>query len=132
MKKLKPSETIRAGMPKEVSFTVPMVPPGVNHYVRHTKQGIHYIAKESKDFKMLVLCAAQRQSIRADAYELETTVYLGKGHRGDLDNFCKLIADSLVKASVIDSDAKITRWTMGKDRDWSNPRTEITVRGVEK
>jgi Holliday junction resolvase RusA-like endonuclease len=62
---------------------------------------------------------------------VEIAVFLGKDQRGDLDNFAKVVIDGLVKASVIDTDSKVSELRMRKRRDWAHPRTEITVRAVE-
>lgn len=110
-------------------FVVPLVPPSVNHYKVKTKRGITYVTKEAKAFKAAVAIFAMGQSI-ADPkrkYGLNVTVYLGKGKRGDGDNFFKCIGDGLKEAGVVHSDAAIKVWTINVERDWANPRTEITV-----
>jgi crossover junction endodeoxyribonuclease RusA len=114
-----------------LSLTIPDIPPTVNHYVKHTRSGRHYETPRGKAFKLLVAAIAQRQSIRAEHYELEATVYLGHGQRGDGDNFWKCLADGLVKAGVIHSDAAVSDWLMHVRRDRDNPRTEITIRALE-
>lgn len=65
--------------------------------------------------------------MEARRYELQVRIYLGHGQKGDGDNFWKVIADGLVEAGVIHSDAAVTRWVLELDRDKANPRTEITV-----
>lgn len=111
-----------------LTITVPLVPPSVNHYVKHTGSGRHYITREGKSFKHAVALCANGRRMRAKQYELEAVIYLGHGQRGDGDNFWKVIADGLVDAGVIHSDAAVTDWILRKRRDASNPRTEITVR----
>jgi len=115
-------------MTEPLSFTVPFVPPSVNHYIKHTRKGLHYVTKEAQDFKMAVGLCARGRSIHADRYSLEVWIYLGFGQRGDGDNFWKVIADGLVEAKVIHSDAAIEDWILHKRRDIERPRTEITVR----
>lgn len=111
-------------------LSVPMVPPSVNRYVRHTLTGRHYVGKEAKEFKRAVRLLAGGRTVRAERYELTATVYLGHNQRGDGDNFWKVIADSLVEAGVIHSDAAVDNWLLFKSRDRANPRTEIAVRGI--
>lgn len=111
----------------EVSFTVPLVPPSVNSYVRHSR-GRHYVTKEAQAFKEAIGICARGANCAAEEYQVEAHIYLGKGDRGDIDNFAKVILDGLVSAFVIKSDAAIRRLTLEKSRDWENPRTEITVK----
>lgn len=113
-----------------VSFTIPLVPPSVNHYVKHTRDGGHYVTHEALSFKSAVRLFARGRVVTAKKYQIEFMVYLGKGERGDPDNFCKVIGDGLQEAGVIHSDSKV-RWIADTSRDWKNPRTEITVRGIE-
>jgi Holliday junction resolvase RusA-like endonuclease len=59
-------------------------------------------------------------------YALRVKVVLGKGERGDGDNFWKCIADGLQGAGVIHSDARVRIWALEvDDEDRQNPRTEI-------
>jgi Holliday junction resolvase RusA-like endonuclease len=53
---------------------------------------------------------------------------MGKGERGDGDNFWKCIADGLVDAGVIHSDAAVSEWHLYVRRDRDNPRTVIEVK----
>jgi crossover junction endodeoxyribonuclease RusA len=114
-----------------LSLTIPDIPPTVNHYVKHTRDGRHYQTTEGKEFKQLIAIISAGRDVRAKRYELEVTVYLGHGQRGDGDNFWKCLADGLVKAGVIHSDAAVSDWIMHVRRDRDNPRTEITIRALE-
>ena len=134
-------------MSQSVSFTVPLVPPSVNHYWIETYQYNRIIKKtvlakalspEAVAFKSAVAVFAKgRTVIPVDAtkyqlskvrYALNVTVYLGVGERGDGDNFFKGIGDGLVDAGVIHSDARIKSWHIEvDDTDRKNPRTEIQV-----
>ena len=112
-----------------IRFTVPMVPVSVNHYVKHTRTGHHYVTKEAKDFKSAVWKCASGRKVRAKKYEISVMVFLGYKQRLDSDNVSKLIGDGLVEAGVIHSDANV-RWILDKSRDWDYPRTDITVRAL--
>jgi Holliday junction resolvase RusA-like endonuclease len=109
-----------------VRFTVPLTPPSVNDYVRHTRRGRHYQTQEAIAFKDAVALCAGGQQIDAQRLAVAITVYLGKADKGDIDNFPKLVLDGL-KRSVVTSDAKFKRMVVDLDRDWLNPRTEIEV-----
>lgn len=110
-----------------LSFTVPLVPPSVNHYKMRTRRGVTFVSSEAKAFKAAVAVYAAGQQVRSKAYELNVRVYFGKGGRGDGDNLWKCIADGLKDAGVIHSDAAVKRWVMEVDRDWDYPRTDIKV-----
>ncbi len=117
------------------AITVPLVAPSVNHYKQPsvTRAGhIHWrITPEATAFKDAMRLCARRQMVRGKAYKLEVWIFLGKGQRGDGDNFFKVTADALVEAGVIDSDAKIINWHLYKRRDPANPRTELVVEAIE-
>lgn len=110
-----------------ITFTVPLVPPSVNHYVKHTRSGRHYVTAEAKKFKEAVAIFARGRSVVAKEYEVQIGIYLPKNGRGDIDNFLKVTLDALVSANVIHSDAHIKDLAISKFRDAENPRTEITV-----
>jgi len=113
---------------QEVRFTVPGVPPDVNHYVRHTRNGRHYVTREALKFKADVALCAAKQYVAAKEYEVELFIYLGHKQRGDIDGFPKLCLDGLVEAGVIHTDSAIVKLTIEKSRDWKEPRTEFIVR----
>ena len=112
----------------ELTITVPGTPVSVNHYVKHTRAGRHYVTNEAKAFKEAVAVLAGGRSVSAQRYEVEIALHLGKGTRIDADNAGKLPLDSLVSAGVIHSDAAVDRLVIDKFRDRENPRTVITVR----
>lgn len=125
-----------------VSFTVPLVPPGVNNYVKHTRSGRHYVTAEAKAFKDAVVILARGHFVIGRDFEVEATIYLGHKQKGDVDNFAKLILDALADAGVFQkanlrrplvtptmlSDAHVSDLILRRRRDAENPRTEITVK----
>lgn len=133
-----------AGM--TLKLTIPMVPPGVNHYVRHTRNGRHYVSKQAEAFKEAVFLATERKFVVATgqdpAFQVDAWVYLGKGQRADVDGFGKLILDGLAYAQVFQhkrpnwacmvplTDSYVTDFNIRKRRDAENPRTEITVKAI--
>jgi Holliday junction resolvase RusA-like endonuclease len=115
-----------------IRLVIPMTPVSVNHYKKPRRGGFGYfVTKEAKAFKEAVALVARKRSVQADSYKVSILIALGKGQKGDLDNFSKLALDSLVDAGVIHSDAAICELFMQKTRDISNPRTEITITGIE-
>lgn len=123
----------------EVRFTIPLTPPSVNHYKvpwwNAREQRIEYkITDEAIAFLNAIGIFAHGRSITPSTprgrlkmrYLLSVKVVLGKGERGDGDNFWKCIADGLQDAGVIHSDARVRTWLMEvDDEDRENPRTEI-------
>jgi hypothetical protein len=83
-----------------ISFTVPLIPPSVNGYARHTKAGGHYQTAKALSFKEHVMFQARGCRVIAKAFKVEIGVFLGKGEKGDVDNFPKLVMDALAKAGV--------------------------------
>lgn len=139
---------------RSLAFTVPLVPPSVNHYkqpcVYRDRSGVtrkgQRITPEAIAYKAAVAIFARGETIIPAAilaipklssqkyqlnklrYTLRCVVVLGRGQRGDGDNFFKCIADGLQEAGVIHSDARIKHWNIDVDsNDRDNPRTEIHV-----
>lgn len=112
------------------TITVPLTPPSVNSYVRHSRGG-HYVTKEAEAFKEAIGVLCRRQRIRGKAYKVEIWIYLGRKQRGDIDNFAKLVLDGLVSADVLDTDAKIVNLHLYKRRDNAKPRTEMVIEVIE-
>ena len=115
---------------KEYYIEVPGRPPSVNHYVRHARGG-HYKTPEAEAFAQRVALAAGRlRGMKIEADAVEIVVELAHKQRGDIDNFPKVVLDSLVRCSVIRSDASITKLTVEKYRG-ETARTEITIQDCE-
>lgn len=96
------------GKAEYLQFTVPLLAPSTNHYVKHTHAGRHYVTGEAKAFFDAVRLYSRGQFVRFPWYAVEVCVVLGPGVKGDADNFLKCGLDALVKSGVIDSDAKVT------------------------
>lgn len=110
-----------------VEIIVPLLPPSVNHYVKHTRNGRHYVTEEAKAFKSALGLFAKGQRIRLAAYYIEIWLNFGKGRRMDLDNAPKVILDGLVEAGVIHSDAAVTDLSLHKRRNLTKESTQITI-----
>ena len=110
-------------------MVVPLVPPTGNSYVRHTRDGRHYVTKEAKAFQdaVAILSGGAERFTGRDDLEVWVKVFRGKGDRGDADNYLKVTLDSVVKAGLIVSDDDIVDVHVSKRRDRDNPRTEIRI-----
>ena len=74
----------------ELRFTVPLVPPSVNHYKnRNRHSGRWYVTKEWESFKAAVSIFSRGKRVVGRLYEVDLVIYLGKRKRGDGDNFVK-------------------------------------------
>lgn len=123
--------------PRQIKFTVPLIPPSVNHYKMRTRRGVTFVSDAAKKFKADFAIFARGKSLclgmtckqlQKQTYSLEATVYFGPKQRGDGDNLWKCLADALKECAVIHSDAAVKDWIMHVRRDNDNPRTEIEVK----
>lgn len=110
-----------------IEFTVPLIPPSANHYVKHTRNGRHYVTAEAIAFKQAVALYAKNRQVRHPWYSIEITLHLAAKQKLDIDNCAKVILDGLVQAEIIDSDAKVTMLRLVKKRCPENPRTCIAI-----
>ena len=125
-----------------IRFEVPLTPPSVNHYkkpaiiiVKGQRRRTMVLTPEALAYKAAVGVFARGETVapagkrerERTRYGLTVTVYMGKGERGDGDNFFKCIGDGLVDAGVIHSDAAVSEWHLFVRRDRDNPRTVIEV-----
>ena len=112
----------------DLDFCVPLIPPSVNHYVKHTHTGRHYVTEEAKAFKAAIPIFAKQKQVRHEYYAIEIYVNLAKGQKVDLDNCSKVILDGLVEGGQIHSDAAVTLLCLHKKRgNHLAPSTCITV-----
>ena len=135
---------------KVVEFTVPgLTPPSVNHMklpavFRDRRTGQRYksmrLTPEANAFYTAVAIFARGRTVAPDdlnarkkvRYEVWATIVLGKGQRGDADNFGKCLMDGLQKARVIHSDAFVIDCHIHVEKnDRKNPRTEYRVERLE-
>jgi crossover junction endodeoxyribonuclease RusA len=99
-----------------LDFCVPLLPPSVNHYVKHTRDGWHYVTGEAKAFKAAIPICARHRITRHEWYTVEIYVNLGPKKKLDLDNCTKVILDGLVEGGQIHSDAAVTLLVLHKKR----------------
>jgi crossover junction endodeoxyribonuclease RusA len=118
---------------KELTLVIPIEPPTVNSYVRHTRSGRHYKTQQAEGWESFVNYAVfqgQHKEVEGKRHEVTYTVFQGKGSKGDVDNYAKCILDSLVSTGILKSDASVVALHAFKQRDRENPRTEIKVRAL--
>lgn len=113
----------------ELKLTIPLTPPSVNHYKKPSRSGKYYVTKEAVAFMDAVAILARGEQVDAGRYAVSVFIRLGPKQKGDLDNFAKVILDSLVRARVIDTDAAVDSLFMTKGRALE-ASTEIQVRVI--
>jgi len=99
-----------------MDFRVPLLPPSVNNYVRHARNGRHYVTDEAKMFMQAVAVYSKQQAVRFKGYYVEIWLNLGPKERMDVDNCAKVVLDSLAKCGIIHSDAFVTDLALHKRR----------------
>lgn len=108
---------VKAIIPTElgaVSFTVPLIPPSVNHYKLPNGRGGYYVTKPAQAFIDAVCIFAKPKAktlpIGGRYYHVEITVYVRRAmfHRLDSDNMEKLLFDALTTSGVIRDDRYVT------------------------
>ena len=116
------------------TLTVPLIPPSVNHYAKHTRQGKHYVTPEAKAFKDAVAIFNRGNFTQGKTFYVTIAVILGAGDSGDVDNFPKLVLDGLKdcgafrdKKGKLLSDGQVRKLTVIVDPDErpEQGRTEI-------
>jgi crossover junction endodeoxyribonuclease RusA len=115
-----------------VKLIIPLTPPSTNHYVKHTRNGRHYVTKEAAAFKNAVALFARGELVEGKQFSVSSRIYLGKGERLDADNSQKCLIDSLQEAGVFGhkSDASVKELHVYIERDADNPRTEVEVKAI--
>jgi len=89
-----------------------------------------YMTKQGKELKEQYKLEAKEQykeEIISGDCELEITLFFKDKRRRDVDNFNKLILDSL-QGIVYEDDKQIQKLIIVKDYDKENPRTEVIIK----
>lgn len=128
-----------------------LTPPSVNHYkepCRYRDKATGAMRKgmrltdEAKAYRDAVCLFARGSTLIPEGattyqltkvrYEAEITIYLGPRERLDADNGNKLVLDSLQRARVIHSDARVRACrSIIVDDQRANPRTHIRIWRVQ-
>jgi crossover junction endodeoxyribonuclease RusA len=111
-----------------VKLTLP-VPVSANRYWRHA-QGRTYISAEAKAYKAEVGWLARAAGAQLLDGDLSLTMIVYRpAKRGDLDNYTKILADSL-QGVLYDNDSQIVRILAERHDDKHNPRVEVEISQV--
>jgi len=108
-------------------------PQSTNHIYKYTCRGRYptvYMTQEWKDLKYAYEIQAKSQyKWKPLEWDVETYVklYFSTKHKHDIDNYCKILLDSLSWICYID-DNQIVKQTVEKCFDKENPRIEIEIK----
>ena len=118
-------------------FPVPLVPTGVNHYVRHFRNGGHRVTDAALAYKEAVAVYARGEFVKAKRFTVSIHIVLGYKERGDIDGFPKLVLDGMADAGIFRnpkgerlSDAYVDRLVVTRDCK-TRPERGWTVIEVE-
>lgn len=91
--------------PKYISFATSLC-PSVNHAYINLRSGKRILTKQAKEFKQEVARIIESQGNPKFSSPVKLTIeYYAKNNRvRDLDNFAKIIQDSLTSAKAIEDD----------------------------
>lgn len=103
----------------------------IYRYMCRGKIGVLYMTKQGKDIKEDYIWQIKSQykdkPIEEDV-EMEVVLFFGDKRTRDIDNYGKLLLDSL-NGTVLVDDSQIQKLTIKKDYDKSNPRIEVKISG---
>ena len=130
----------------ELRLAVPMLPPSVNRYVRHTRSGAHYRSSEALRWEAAVAIATQGNDARAWrdllrglgpsqtrwlCWEVYVEYTIGPGSRGDVDNRGKCVLDALQAFGMIHTDDRVLGLVQRKERGSSDGTMVIVSQSHE-
>jgi len=117
-----------------VSFTIPLLPPSVNHYVTH-QGGKHFKSAEAKAWERDFPLFSKGQFVNGETFMVTIILTPGAKQKGDIDNYSKLVLDCIAKAGMLrnlkgqkltDAAIKSLHIELIEDRK-NGPKTEITI-----
>lgn len=117
-------------------FSIPYLPPSVNHYLIRGRHGYPVVTREAKKYKEDIALIAGRNPVGVHEgsarsfYEVSVNIFLGPGQKSDIDNLSKVLLDGLKYAGLIHSDDAILNLDIKKRRDRSRPRVEVSIKVI--
>ena len=109
--------------PDRVSLRLP-IPPSANRYWRSANNRV-YVSQEAQDYKQLVRLLCGQVDPLSGNVAVSFTVYRAR-KAGDLDNFVKVLIDSLRGILYPDDNVIVEIHATRKD-DKENPRVMLTA-----
>jgi len=97
------------------------------------RRSIMYMCPKGKKLKQRYIDEVVEQykgKLHTEELELDVKYYFGTKHKRDIDNYAKLVLDSM-EGIVYEDDKQIKRITIEKFYDKKSPRTEIIIKKYE-
>lgn len=118
-----------APMPAAQSIVLAL-PPSANRYWRYGPNGVH-VSEEAENYKVGVKWKALHQHMQpmVGTVAVYVNVYRAQ-RRGDLDNYAKVLCDSLNGVAYHD-DSQVLELHMWLHDDKVNPRVEVEIRSTK-
>ena len=94
------------------------------------RRSIMYMCPKGKKLKQRYIDEVVEQykgKLHTEELELDVKYYFGTKHKRDIDNYAKLVLDSM-EGIVYEDDKQIKRITIEKFYDKKSPRTEIIIK----
>lgn len=91
-----------------VIFSLPFLPPSVNHYLDHKSASNHSLSAAAKAFKRdFPILVRPGQYVIGKRFQVSIRYWMGPKDRGDIDNYDKLLLDCIADAGMMrDSNGK--------------------------
>jgi Holliday junction resolvase RusA-like endonuclease len=121
---------------ENLTITIPMLPPSVNHYIEHPAAGVHRKSAAARAWENDWPMFARGQFIVGKRFAVLLRYRFGPGDRADVDNLNKLPLDCIGKSGMLRdargkwlSDAWVKRLSVeiNDDERAKGPQTEITI-----
>ena len=126
-----------------IQFSMPTLPPSVNHYIQHPKTGVHIKSKDAKAFGDQFPIFARDLFVQSESGRFAVTLEYtpGPGDSGDVDNYNKLPLDCAAKRGMFRnkkgesvSDAWVKRLVVeihdSEEEREHGPRTVMTIEAL--
>jgi Holliday junction resolvase RusA-like endonuclease len=122
---------VEVANPLAAQSIVLALPPSANRYWRYGPNGVH-VSEEAENYKAGVKWKALHQHMTPMAGNVAVYVNVYRAQRrGDLDNYAKVLCDSLNGAAYHD-DSQVAELHMWLHDDKDNPRVEVEIRRQTK
>ncbi|WP_373766372.1 RusA family crossover junction endodeoxyribonuclease [Glaesserella sp.] len=106
-------------------------PPTVNHYWKHTKNGIHYVTAKGKAYQQAVSWLTKNAKKHRGKVELTVDIYPPDNRKRDIDNVFKALLDSLTKSGVIVDDSLIYKLIAEKKEPVQNGKIVVKIKEIK-
>lgn len=88
---------------KAVTLVIPMLPPSVNTYTRHTRSGRHYKSAETEAWEWAFASLCGHEWVEGERFFVHITYTFGPKQHPDIDNLQKCVLDAIAKAGMLRS-----------------------------